>query len=156
MRRFNVDTKIGFNLDGLTFQNIVVREVTPVDEFYFEHTRSSDDGKDCVSFTDPIRMLFNQQRLNTLGTTAIQAWLDSLQQRKNDPLAELRAKCSDADLIAMIKSRHIQQPCEILAYAEECKNNMDMFNAEVKKLMEQRQQEELAKATSQSQSQEPL
>lgn len=137
--------KIGFNFAGLTFKNIVVRESNPVDQFYFEKTVASDDGKECVAFTDPIRMLFNQERINKLGTMAVQQWLESLKNLKKDPLAELRTKCTDDDLCALIKSRHIQQPSEIMAYVEYCKNNMDVFTSEVQKLVAARQFEESKK-----------
>lgn len=145
MRRTIISKHIGFTLDGVSFKNVVVREQSPIDEFYFEKTKSSDDGKECISFTDPIRMLFNQQRLSRLGSTAVQAWLDSLAQHKNDSLAEIRAKCSDEDLISLIKSRHIQHPCEIMAYLEECNRNMETFSNEVQKLVAARQAEEQTK-----------
>lgn len=128
---------IGFNSDGLTFQNIVVRDVSPVDEFYTEKTVSSDDGKECTAFVDPIRMLFNQQRLSRIGSTAIQSWLDSLARNKNDTLAQLRSKCSDDELISIIKNRNIQQPSELHAWLEMCNSDMDKFNSELKQLSEQ-------------------
>lgn len=142
---FRFQNKIGFNFEGLTFKNIVVRESNPIDQFYFEKTIASDDSRECVAFTDPIRMLFNQERINKLGTMAVQQWLESLKNLKKDPLAELRAKCTDEDLCALIKSRHIQQPSEIMAYVEYCKNNMDVFNSEVQKIVAQRQFEESKK-----------
>lgn len=147
MRRLKLrkTNKIGFNFEGLSLQNVVVREVNPVDEFYFEESVSSDDNKKCIGFTDPIRMLFNQQRLNKLGSMGVEQWLNSLQNFKKDPMAELRAKCSDEDLIALIKSRHIQQPSEIMAYVEYCKNNMETFNSEVQKIVQARQEEESKK-----------
>jgi len=145
MRRTCISKTIGFTLEGVSFNNVVVREQSPIDEFYFEKTKSSDDGKECISFTDPIRMLFNQQRLNSLGSTAVQAWLDSLSQHKNDSLADIRAKCSDEDLISLIKSRHIQHPCEIMAYLDECNRNMETFSEEVKQLAASRQVEEQTK-----------
>lgn len=131
-----INNKIGYNYQGISFKNVVVRESTPVDEFYFEETIASKSQRKCVAFTDPIRMLFNQKRLDRIGNTAVQAWLDSLANYKTDPLAELRGKCSDADLKALIKSRHIQQPCEIVAWAKECSANMELFNSELKKLQE--------------------
>lgn len=139
------DNKIGFHFEGLSLKNVVVREANPVDSFYIEETISSDDDKKCVAHTDPIRMLFNQERLNKLGNMAVEQWLNSLQNFKKDPLAELRAKCSDEDLKAMIKYRHLQQPSEIMAWAEYCQANMDTFNAEVQKLVQARQEEEAKK-----------
>lgn len=129
------DNKIGFNFVGVSLNNVVVREATPIDEFYTQVTVASDTGKKVVAVTDPIRMLFNQQRLARIGSTAVEAWLDSLVSHKKDPLAELRAQCSDKDLKALIKSRHIQQPCEIVAWAQQMTENMEYFKSEVARIM---------------------
>lgn len=147
MRRIKlrVHNTIGFNYFGTSFQNLVVREATPVDMFYVEKSKSADDGRECVAFTDPIRMLFNQKRLNQLGQMGVDAWLDSLRNTKKDPLAELRKKCSDSDLKDMIKSRHLQQPSEIMAWVQYCQANMNTFETEVAKMVEARQAEEAAK-----------
>lgn len=136
------DNKVGYHAEGLSFLNVVVRESSPVDVFYTEKTISSDDSKECVAYVDPIKMLFNQERISSMGTMALQQWLDSLKNFKKDPLAELRAKCSDADLLAMIKSRHIQQPCEIMAWAQKCQSDMKTFESEVSKLVAEHQAQE--------------
>lgn len=144
MRRFISHKKntINYNSAALTFQNIVVREITPVDEFYFDKSVSSDDGNECIHVTDPIRMLFNQERLNRIGTTAVENWIDSLKAKKNDPLAELRSKCSDADLKAVIKSRHIQQPCELMAYVDSCNSDIEKFNKHLQDYLTAQQQQQ--------------
>lgn len=131
------DNKIGFQFENLSFKNVVVREASTMDMFYTEESVSADDNEKCIAFTDPIRMLFNQQRLNSIGTSAVNQWLDSLKNFKKDPLAEIRAKCSDDDLKAMIKSRNIQQPSEIMAWAQYCQENVDMFNKELQKVIEE-------------------
>lgn len=133
---------IGFNFEGVTFQNVVVREATPVDQFYFEETIASDDNQKCIAFVDPIRMLFNQQRLSRIGSTAVDAWITSMFNFKKDPLKELRKNCSDSDLRDLIKSRHIQQPCELMAYAQWCQDNMETFKSEVSKLVAEKQAKE--------------
>lgn len=122
-------------LDGsVDLRHTVLREDSVVDEFYSE-TMSNIDGSDSVSFSDPIYILFNQQRLNRLGTSAVQAFFDSLQP-KSDSLRELRSKCSDDDLMAMMKSRHLQSPAEILAWCRYMESNVDHFNSEVKAIIE--------------------
>lgn len=138
-RRFlnRKDNKIGFQFENLSHKNVVVRESSTMDMFYTEKTISSDDNKECVAYTDPIRMLFNQKRLESIGTSAVNQWLDSLKNFKVDPLAEIRSKCSDEELKAMIKSRNIQQPSEIMAWAEYCQQNVDKFNQELQKVIEE-------------------
>lgn len=62
-------------------------------------------------------MLFNQNRLNSVGRDTIQKWLDGLTPR-SDSLAQLRKKVSDEQLMDMCKSRYIQSSSELLAWSE--------------------------------------
>lgn len=143
------NNKIGFSYESLSFQNVVVREASLVDEFYFEKTKSSDDNKDCIAFTDPIRMLFNQKRLSSIGAGAAQMWIDSLANYKNDPLAEIRAKCSDDELKQLIKSRNLQQPSEIIAWAQYCQSNLEDFQSQLSEAAKQLQQQQIAESNQQ-------
>lgn len=124
----------------------ILRTASVVDEFYFEKCSPSDDTMDSVSVCDPIIVLFNQQRLDDMGVTAAKSFLDSLAPKSNS-LSELRSKCSDEDLMSMVKSRHLQSPAEILSWCRYMQNNIDKFNSEVQKIVEARQAEESAKAT---------
>lgn len=121
-----------------TLKNTILRECDVCDEFYHEIITNSDKSES-VSIVDPIYILFNQERLNQLGTGAAQKLLDSLQP-KSDALAELRSKCSDEDLMKMMKSRHLQSPAEILAWCRYMQANVDNFNSEVKALIEAQSQ----------------
>ena len=120
-------------------------EKSLVDSFYTEEHQSK-DGKTSVSFHDPIRMLFNQERLNQLGPAALQRWLETLQQAKSSPINDLRSQCDDAMLMELIKSRHIQSMSELQAYADYHKSNLDEFKSEVQKLIMAKQVEEAKKA----------
>lgn len=133
------DNKIGFSFVGISLNNVVLRESTPVDEFYILDGVSARTNQKHIAFTDPIRMIFNQKRLNSIGASQVNAWLDSLVQHKKDPLAELRSKCTDAELKQLIKSRHIQQPCEVVAWAQMMTENMETFKSEVVKLAAEQQ-----------------
>lgn len=114
----------------------VMREPSVVDEFYFESHKPSDDCIESVSVVDPIIMLFNQQRLNNMGSASAQAFLDSLAP-KSDSLSELRKKCTDEQLVTMIKSKYLQSPAEILAWCRYMDSNVKEFNAELQKLVEE-------------------
>lgn len=119
----------------------ILREPSIVDEFYFESHQPSDDTMPSYSVVDPIIVLFNQQRLENMGVTAAKQFLDSLQP-KSDSLAELRKKCSDEDLVTMIKSKYLQSPAEILAWCRYMKDNINTFNTEVQKLINAQQADE--------------
>lgn len=151
MKRINITPKqnaenIQYNKE-IGLQHVILREPSVVDEFYFEKCSPSDDSEESVSVCDPIIVLFNQQRLDNMGTTAAKTFIDSLVPKSNS-LAELRKNCSDEDLMTMIKSRHLQAPAEILAWCRYMQDNISTFNAEVQKLVEARQAEEKQKAES--------
>lgn len=139
---------VSFN-SNIGIRHSILRTASVVDEFYFEECNPSDDSMKSVSVCDPIVILFNQQRLDNLGVTAAKSFLDSLAPKSN-ALSELRSKCSDEDLMSMVKSRHLQSPAEILSWCRYMQNNIDKFNSEVQKLVEARQAEESAKATQES------
>lgn len=137
--------KIGFTIEGFSFNNVIVREQTPVDTFYFEKTVCSDDNKECIAFVDPVQMMFNQERLsNELGVNQAQKWIDAMFISKQDPLKDLRSKLTDSDIKALIKSRHIQQPCDIVAYANQCVADSEYLESEVAKLEAERKAAEAA------------
>lgn len=117
----------------------VLREPSVVDEFYFETHKAADDNIESVSVVDPIIMLFNQQRLESMGSTAAKAFLDSLAP-KSDSLGELRKNCSDEQLVSMIKSKYLQSPAEILSWCRYMEQNITEFNSEVQKLVEAQKQ----------------
>lgn len=142
MKRRNLTPKenaknIVFTEYGL--RQVILREPSIVDEFYREKSKSSDDSQECVGIVDPIIMLFNQERLNQLGSMGAQQFLDALAPRSN-PLQELRKKCSDEDLLCMIKSKHLQSPAEILSWCRYMDSNVETFNSAVQEILKQKQE----------------
>ena len=131
-------SSVRYNPEQGLFHSIL-RQVSVVDEFYHENHKPAYDNLESVSYVDPIIMLFNQERIDNLGSMAAKELLDSL-ANKSDSITELRKKCSDEDLLSMIKSRYLQTPSEIMAYCRYIEGNVDSFNAEVKALLEQQQQ----------------
>lgn len=139
MRRKNIFNTAQLHVENFDLKNIILRKPEIVDNFCRE-TIKDVDGKEMVRIVDPVHMLLNQERLtNSLGNSAAQAFIDSFRHQNNDPFAELRSKCSDADLMTMVKYRHLQAPCEILSWCKYMKENIDVFNSEVQKLIEAKQ-----------------
>lgn len=118
-------------------KNMVLREPSPVDSFHNETTIGEDDGLESVTFCNPIVMLFNQMRLDNIGEQSLRQWLEG--QPEDSALKEILSKCSPEDVIATIKSRYLQSPSEIRAWAEYTAHNMDKFNDELKSAMEAQQ-----------------
>ena len=129
---------IVFNTE-LGIQHVILREPSIVDEFYFETTKAPHGTLESVSVVDPIIMLFNQERLDSMGSMAAKMFIDSLSQRSNS-MQELRKQCSDEDLMNLIKSRHLQSPAEILSWCRYMKDNITEFNSEVQAYIESQKQ----------------
>lgn len=136
MRRKNVFNTAVLMVMNFDLKNVILRQKEIIDDFCMECMEDV-DGEKVYRVVDPVHVLLNQERLErTLGNTAAKNFIDSFRNQKNDPFAELRSKCSDEDLMCMIKSRHLQAPAEILAWTHYMKQNIDLFNSEVQKLIE--------------------
>lgn len=120
-------------------KNVILRQGSVIDEFHFQKGYAPEGHHDCVAQTDPLIMMFNQQRLSALGPTAIQSWLDTLKEQKHDPLEQLRAKCSDDDLIQLVKPRHLQSLSDLKAWSDYMASNMQTFSEELKALRKAQQ-----------------
>lgn len=106
-------------------QPSIMSQFQTVECTYFD----GDEKKTAKSYVDDIYMLFNQQRIMFAGKDTIQAWLNTLTPR-SDALAQLRAKCSDEQLMQLCKSRYIQSPSELLAWSEYLNTNYEQIVGE--------------------------
>lgn len=117
---------------GHTELNLVVEvEESPVDDFYINERQPKNDSMKSKQFVNPLYVIFNQERLDELGEDTAKAWLDSLAPRAESELQQLRSKLSDEQLVTMIKSRYLQKPCEVVAWAKQMAADMESFNDEV-------------------------
>lgn len=112
-----------------------VRQPSLVDEFYITENTCPETGETTHQISHPLYMLFNQERLDRLGPSAVQQWLNSLENAGNSSLEELKNKVSDEDMLAMVKSRHIQHPCELERYISHLNERADFFNSEVARVL---------------------
>lgn len=140
-RRLSVKSKIQFHaMHGI--EAMEVRQPSLVDNFYFTESTCVNTGKKVVSYSHPIYMLFNQERIDRLGSGAVQQWLKSLENSGNSALSQLRAQCSDDDLLRLIKPRQVQSPSELERYINFLNERKDIFNEEVAKIVAERKEEE--------------
>lgn len=82
-------------------------------------------------------LLFNQQRLSALGDSAMLEYINSIAP-SSDGLSDLRSKCSDSELLSLVKSRHIQSRSELLRWSEYLNNCLDDVSAELVKIRAER------------------
>ena len=119
-------------------------ECSAVDDFYIEVVTTA-DKQDTVFHVDPLIMLFNQERLENIGSMGAKQFLDSLSQ-KDESFKELRSKCTDDQLMDMLKSRYLQTPSEVMAYCRYIEGNIEQFYAELNAAVE-RQKDTLSSSS---------
>ena len=105
-----------------------------VDPFLaYEHVNV--DGSSSTRVTSDIYMLFNQQRLDRMTREALIARFDSMSQY-DDGMKTLRQKCTDDQLISLVKSRYIQSPGELMEWSKYLNSLADV---ELKNIVQQAQ-----------------
>lgn len=129
------------NIVGYKPKNVILRTESPIDQFHFDKCTPSDDGVEAVIVSNPLYMIFNQERLSSIGQFNVQEWIDSMNRISNDNLKELRSKVSDDDLIKYMKSRYCQSPCELAMWSSYLVNETDKLSDEVKAFVAQQQTE---------------
>lgn len=131
---------LGFAFDFKP-KNLILREESPVDEFYKEPVTPAFDNKNAVCIHNPLYVLFNSQRLELAGSFALEKWIEQLNQASSrfDSFKDMRSKCSDDDLIQFMKSRYVQQPCEVEAWASYINENYDKMSTEIQEYIAAKQ-----------------
>lgn len=114
-----------------TISNIVLREKAVYEPILNEPLEI---GTKKVRFLEnDLILLFNQERLNNLGDSALLEYINSIAPT-NDGLNELRSKCTDDELLSLVKSRHIQSRSELLRWSEYLNARLDDYSSELARL----------------------
>ena len=134
-------------------------EKNPVEQFY--RVEIDDGTQTSVRLVDDIYMLLNQQRLDRMTLQAFSNYInDCVSHQSVDGLAELRSKCSDADLLSFCKSRYIQSPCDLVRWSSyleaETQRRLDyaISQQEAKEAAEQAAEQAAAQSSESSQTSE--
>lgn len=117
MNRFDAKSGVNtivFNAVDISHSNMCASPM--FEDLLTEETTSANGDVSSVRVCNDISLLFNQQRLESLGREGIKQFLDTLTP-KSSSLASLRSKISDSDLLKVCKSRYIQSPSELLAWS---------------------------------------
>lgn len=99
-----------------THESVVLYTPSIVNPLFLE-TDDSVSSEPVQKMHNDVYLLFNQERLNSLGLDSLRHFLDSLSP-KIDNLAQLRQNVSDAQLLQFVKSRRLQEPSEIRVWME--------------------------------------
>lgn len=111
-----------YNISSKDLRQSEFLENSPVNEFCFD--RLDVNGKEVVTLTSDICMLFNQQRLDRMSKDRLLSYFENLSV--NEPkMRELRSKLSDDQLCSFVKSRFIQSPSELMAWSQYLMSSQD-------------------------------
>ena len=92
-----------------------VRTPSPIEDFYFDKEKPVHATDDCVCIRNDLYMLFNQKRLDRMSLQQFSEWMNH--DQTGQTFSELRKHVSDSKLHDFVKSRYIQAPCELRAWA---------------------------------------
>lgn len=97
----------------------IAPEIDPVEQFRFEKLESS-DGTFSYRVRSDVSMLLHAADLaKRVGVSTAQRFMDSKSPRSSLLQEQLdKLNPSDNELLSMVKSRHLQQPSEILDWVE--------------------------------------
>lgn len=93
--------------------NVVLPTITPITTLLCDEYIQSTHKMRII--TSDINYLFNQMRLDNIGLDNINKWLSSLTPTQSSSVTK---NMSDDDILAFVKSRHIQSASELLAWSE--------------------------------------
>lgn len=110
---------------------------SPVEFSYIEKTSYPDKMEATIIQTD-IAMLFNQQRLDKMTSSALVEYLDQTTNwRKQGNIG----KYSPGQLLMFVKSRYCQSPSELMAWSEYLDANYDRLSAEMQSMLDNQEQQ---------------
>ena len=142
MDKVNLNVKTEFNFNSsFGIESFQVRQPSLVDSFYVEHHDSNDSFGGSTAIVNPLRMLMNQERLSRLGPQAVEMWLKTMRESGSSNVQQILKKCSDEDLLKMVKPREVQAPCELENYLQMLNDRADKFNSEVARIVAEQESE---------------
>lgn len=104
------------------------------------------DGSERAILGTDVSLLFNQERLNSLGTDTVNKFVELMNNYPSDKMAELRKSVSDEDLFKFVKSRNYQSLGELKSWCTYLSNNLDVELDEYSKRQEKIAEEKKKKA----------
>lgn len=108
-----------------------LRVPSPVEDFYREEVQTPLGSTPAVTYRNDIYMILNQRRLDSMTLAQFSDYLDH--DRSASQLSQMREKMSDEQLHQFVKSRYIQHPSELRAWA----SYLDIeYSKEIQKLEE--------------------
>lgn len=123
-----------YNVDAVKTDSLILYTGSVVDPLILTPTETFKGGKEIKvhNVKRDISLLFNQERLDNVNGDMLKRYFS--EHSSDDSLKELRAKCTDDQLLQMCRSRYIQSPSEIQQYFNFLEHSYD---AEVKNLLSQ-------------------
>lgn len=124
----NVQYKFNVNHN---LKNCVAREPSMMDKFYC-FSSTDNDGEKSLHLGDDLHLLLNRKFMSHVNPSTIADWVSTLRPTVSSSLNSSLSKLTDEQLSSFVKSRHIQAPCELLAWSNYLQDMTDKVESEVK------------------------
>lgn len=135
-----IDRSVVFNI------NCEEKEISPsidvVDTFRIQFEGDADDPDVPVRWRSDISMLFHaEDTIKKIGPEGYR-YLSESRRTKTSDVQQLYDQMSDEDLLATIKSRHIQSPSELLAWSESLSEIASVLESQAAEVVEDTSKEQ--------------
>lgn len=112
-----IDRQVQFNV--VCEDKEIAPSIDVVDMFRVQYEGDETDDNVCQRWRSDVSMLFHaEESIKKLGPEGFR-YLSESRRTKTSSVQEMYDQMSDDDLLATIKSRHLQSPSELLAWSEQ-------------------------------------
>lgn len=99
-------------------KDMILRSPSIMESFLVRTGKSIITGDKFFKFVDDIAFLFEAEKKKKLSPESLSSIVESMNSvGSSSALDSLRSKLDDDQLLSLVKSRHIQAPCELVAWA---------------------------------------
>lgn len=95
----------------------VFRSPSLIEPYLIETHTCPDDGLPYSRRVCDVSFLLSYEKKKKFSPEMVNSLVDSLRATSPSSFDSLKSKLSDDQLMALVKSRHIQSPCEIIAWS---------------------------------------
>lgn len=122
----------------------IALQVDPVESFRFEKIEVSENQVSYRIRSDVSMLLHAADLAKRVGVSTAQRFMDSKSPRSSSLQEQLdKLNPSDDELLSMVKSRHLQQPSEILAWVDSINELADDMKSEALKQLAENESPEV-------------
>lgn len=108
-----------YNFNATSCPNdMVLRSRSLIESYLFVTRKSSETGKEYIKRIDDIAFLLEAEKKKKLSPETLSSIAESMNNAgMSSAYDSIKSKLTDKQLLSLVKSRHLQAPCELVAWS---------------------------------------